>query len=70
MKFNLTHRLQTGAKKYSINETFGGHVVFYVVYLSLSSLACFGPYFHFKHAIFRHKSHIAPREWPGSLHIL
>ena len=26
MKFNLTHRLQTGAKILSINETFGGHV--------------------------------------------
>ena len=38
--------------------------------LALSSLACFRPYFHFKHAIFRHKSHIAPREWSGSLHIL
>ena len=26
-------KLQTGAKKCSINETFGGHFVFYVVYL-------------------------------------
>ena len=41
MKFNLTHRLQTGANIFYQMKQFGGHLILYVVYHLYNYFQCF-----------------------------